>query len=307
MPDFFERSKNSGVDDPKSSDLKAGKQDSGTKAAKENGNDESAKKPPKVLLQWALGKDNQDDEDEDQETPLASDRPDFTEASVNVGAGRIQLEMGYTWIRDRAEGVTTERHSYPEALLRIGLWRDWLELRIGENLGTETVNGRAVRTTNSGAEDLYLGLGIGLTEQKGIFPQSRINLQARVPTGCNAFNDRHFLPGANYLYGWDVIEDKLSLGASTQINRKRDDTTRLYTEFAQSVTTGITITKKLSMYVEAFALFPSGADVAVPEYYTDSGFTYRVTNNLQFDIRAGMGLNRSADDFFAGSGVVVRY
>ena len=37
------------------------------------------------------------------------------------------------------------------------------------------------------------------------------------------------------------------------------------------------------------------------------GLTYRVTPNLQLDLRAGVGLNRHADDFFAGSGFAVRY
>ena len=46
---------------------------------------------------------------------------------------------------------------------------------------------------------------------------------------------------------------------------------------------------------------------ARPEYYADGGFVYRINNNFQLDIRAGIGLNRYADDFFAGSGFAVRY
>src|SRR5918995_1889969 len=70
--------------------------------------------------------------------PLASDRPDFTEASVTVGRGVRQLEMGYTYIYDD-DGVTrTSAHSFPEFLLRVGVWADWLELRAGWNYASST-------------------------------------------------------------------------------------------------------------------------------------------------------------------------
>ena len=40
--------------------------------------------------------------------PLASDRPDFTEASTTVGRGVVQLEMGYT-LFDNDDGGTRTR------------------------------------------------------------------------------------------------------------------------------------------------------------------------------------------------------
>lgn len=54
---------------------------------------------------------------------------------------------------------------------------------------------------------------------------------------------------------------------------------------------------------------PAGASApgTFPEYYFDSGVTFRVTDNLQFDFRAGVGLNRPADDFFVASGFVVLF
>ena len=58
---------------------------------------------------------------------------------------------------------------------------------------------------------------------------------------------------------------------------------------------------------EWFAFFPAGSATDLPQQYFDGGFVYRVNNNLQFDIRAGVGLNDAADDFFAGSGSVIRF
>src|SRR5215211_357483 len=53
-----------------------------------------------------------------RDEPLASDRPDFTEASTTVGRGVTQLEMGYTFFRD-SDGQSRRRaHSFPELLAR---------------------------------------------------------------------------------------------------------------------------------------------------------------------------------------------
>jgi hypothetical protein len=61
------------------------------------------------------------------------------------------------------------------------------------------------------------------------------------------------------------------------------------------------------MYTEFFSLMPSGASTAKPEHYFDGGFTFSVTNNLQLDVRGGSGLNAAANDYFIGSGAVVRF
>lgn len=286
---------------------------------------------PKTLLSWSAGKEpddkkKDDEKDEgrgtgddakverppaaaDKDEPLASDRPDFTEASSTVGKGRIQLESGYTFVRDRADGATTNSHSYPEALLRIGMLAEWFELRVGQNFGTTRSGAIPDGFRGSGAEDLYLGVKLGLTEQNGVLPETALILQTTVPTGRREFSGGRTLPGLNFLYGWDVIEDRLTLAGSSQANRATDDVGHPYVELAQSVTIGYGLTKKLGAYTEWFAFYPSGAIApgTTPQHYFNGGFTYRVTPNFQLDIRAGVGLNRRADDFFAGTGFAYRY
>src|SRR4051812_40814645 len=67
----------------------------------------------KTLLSWSAGRAEPPKEqpngngngngaaspEPQEEEPLASDRPDFTEASSTVGKGRVQLEAGYTFVR----------------------------------------------------------------------------------------------------------------------------------------------------------------------------------------------------------------
>jgi hypothetical protein len=305
----------------------AGNGDSNGKEEK-NGKDDKdepeVKKPPKALFEWAIGKkeEKNGNGEEPTEDRIVTDRPDFTEASSTVGRGRIQLEAGYTFTRDRELGERTNSHSYPEMLWRIGMFADWFELRIGQNFATEGTLTTELVDNTTGADDLYLGVKLALTEQKGWLPETAVILQMTVPTGSNAFSAGEVHPGINLLYGWDIIKDCLSIGGSTQANRARNVIhvgfpeaaevllpNHSFVELAQSVTIGYELTRKWGAYTEWFAFFPHsavGPDIA-PEYYFDGGFTYLVNNNFQLDIRGGVGLNKHADDYFVGSGFAVRY
>lgn len=239
--------------------------------------------------------------------PLVTDRPDFTEASSTVGLGVVQLEGGYTYAYDGTDTGSTKSHSFPETLLRIGVFAEWMEFRIAQNYAEETTTEFGVsRTTETGAQDLYLGIKWGLTGQEGILPEMALITQMTVPSGDSAFTAGETLPGVVWLYGWDV-NDWISTAGQTKADRALDDVTGdPYLQFSQSWTVGYTLTEPLGAYTEWFVLAPDGADTNHTENYADGGFTYKVTNNLQLDIRAGVGLNEAADDYFAGSGFAIR-
>jgi len=260
----------------------------------------------KTLFSWD-GLDNADDAG-DEEEPIKTDRPDFTESSSTVGRGTIQLESGYTFIHDSSGGVEVSVHSFPEMLWRVGVLADWLELRLGWNYSVERVRVGGAAATADGAEDLYLGIKLALTEQDGILPEMALMPQMTVPTGARVFMSDEVMPGLNWLYSWDLNEC-ISAGGSTQANRAIEGSGNFYTEFAQSATIGYTLTERLGAYTEWFALFPHEAvdpDTEV-EHYFNGGFTFLVNNNVQLDIRAGLGLNEAADNFFTGSGASFRW
>ena len=261
---------------------------------------------PATLFEWSGCCEEEDDGDEPD--TIETDRPDFTEASTTVGRGRVQFEMGYTFTEDN-DGVTrTSNHSYPELLIRIGLFREWFELRIANNMAGETLATGGISDSDGGMEDMYLGCKIALSPQCGWLPEMALMLQMTVPTGADDFTDDEVLPGLNWLYGWDVTEH-ISCGGSTQGNRARDDGGHFYTEFAQSMTIGYGLTDRLGAYTEWSAFFPHSALApdTKPQHYFDGGFTYLVTDNFQLDIRGGVGLNDAADDYFVGSGLSVRF
>lgn len=257
--------------------------------------------PRGTLFQWSYGTSFSGGPD--LNAPLVTDRPDFTEASSTVGRGVIQLELGYTYIYDNDGVDRTIVHSYPEPLVRIGMFAEWLEFRIAKNSNDESLN----LQDNAGAQDLYTGFKIALTPQEGCLPEMAIIPQALIPTGDDYFSNDEFLPGLNWIYSWE-INDFISTAGSTQFNRAIDPgSDEAYTEWAQSWTFAYTLTEKWGAFTEWFAFFPSSAETAKPEHYFNGGFTYLVNDNFQWDIRAGTGLNSAADDYFVGTGFSMRF
>lgn len=260
---------------------------------------------PGTLMRWSYGSGETGGPNLDE--PLITDRPDFTEASSTVGKGVLQVEFGYTYTQNRDNGDETISHSIGEPLFRYGILADWLEFRFAvfPTIEDSTPAGMSGNTT-SGTEDLYLGFKIGLTPQEGILPEMAILPQMTVPSGSSAFTNDEVLPGVNWLYSW-ALSDDLAIAGSTQFNRAVNDTGDAYTEWAQSATAAFSLSENVGAYTEWYALFPHSATGVKPEHYLNGGFTYLLSNDVQFDIRAGYGLNSAADDVFVGSGLSIRF
>ena len=255
--------------------------------------------------------------------PLVTDRPDFTEASSTVGAGVAQLEFGYTYTTDSGDAVRS--HSIGEPLLRLGAGADWLELRVAWNYAAERSGAGPDRDTADGGEDLYLGLKLALTPQDRWLPETALIPQMIVPTGADAFTAGTVLPGANLVYSWDLT-DRLATGGSTQVNRVLSGLAPVpvpgtgvnpgagpagdgetFTELAQSWTVAASVTDRVGAYGEYFGFYPLDESGADDEHFLNGGLTYLLADDIQYDVRAGFGLNDAADDFFAGTGLSVRF
>jgi hypothetical protein len=231
-----------------------------------------------------------------------TDRPDFTEASSTVGLGVVQLETGYTFIRDGDIQV----HSWGEPLMRVGVLAHWLEFRVAAFPLTVSAPEGSGGGSSTGFEDLYLGAKCALTSQESVLPEVAFVLQMTVPTGNDDFSDDRVLPGINLLYGWDLTDD-LSLGGSTQINSAIDDDGARFDEWVQSIALGYGVTDGLGVYGEWYSFHPGGAGRGETKRYLNGGLALLFTDDIQGDIRAGVGVNDEADDAFIGVGVSFRF
>jgi Putative MetA-pathway of phenol degradation len=261
---------------------------------------------PSTLMSWSYGRPPAN-EGSPLDEPLEADRPDFTESPKTVGKGVVQLETGYTFTSDSEAGVHTADHSFPETLLRVGVLADWLEFRAEWNYEIERTRVGGVSNTQSGADDLIVGFKIALTQQQCCLPETGIILDLSVPTGGEAFTTGEVQPGVNYCYSWELCKD-WSLSGSTAIGGAADDVTNdPYAEFTQSLSLGHEFNEKVSGFSEYYVLSPISADTNRPQDYYNAGFAVHINKDVQWDIRAGVGLNEAADNFFVGSGLTLRY
>ena len=254
--------------------------------------------------------------------PLVTDRPDFTESAVAVGRGVVQVEFGYTFTERTStddNGVRTRVRTQTagEQLMRAGFYADWLEFRLGMVPGglddfdfaiplafeQTQVDGRSSST--AGITDLYAGFKIALFPQEGHLPEMAVLPQVNIPTGSASFSSDRYEPGVNLVYGW-ALDESVSMAGSTQVNRRIDDDRRGYPEFAQSWALARGLSETVTAFAEWYAFFPRGSDLAQSEQYINGGLAWAITDDFQFDIRVGFGLNDESDDFFIGSGFSIR-
>jgi hypothetical protein len=262
---------------------------------------------PKTLLEWVLGtaESNKDKDKSGEEDRLDPDRPHFPEASTTVGKGRAVLESGYTFTK---KGGSFASHSSPEALLRVGVLANWFEFRIGQNFVNQQETGAGVTTSASGAQDLYLGVKLALTEQRGFLPAIAVIPQMTVPTGSSAVTAGRVLPGLNVDCSWEVIKDFFGIELLVANNQVKDDLGGFGHELATGVTGTFQATKRLELFAEWDAFYPNGAIASAgPRHYAVGGLVYFITPNFEVDARAGIGLNNRSNDFLTGVGFAARF
>ena len=202
---------------------------------------------------------------------IVTDRPHLAEATSTVGLGRVQLETGFSFSNDRTGGTRTQTYSFPEPLLRYGVFAEWFELRLGWNyLYEHAIPQPGPRTTIHGSDDLYVGAKVALFKQYGWLPDFTVFPQARLPTGASAFTADQIRPGVNLAYSWAVTKI-VELECNTVLNRQRDDAGNFYLEVFQTVNFEYDVGEKVMLFTEYIAFAPSGSQIAQFQNYFHCG------------------------------------
>lgn len=197
--------------------------------------------------------------------------------------------------------------------LRIGLATDF-ELRLGwtgfiyqEELFREKNDvGRTVSRNphQRNASDMYFGFKWHLIDQGNGLPDLAIIPAITLPTGQSVATSGDVDPEIKLAWSHD-LGSRFSLSGNLNLRVPTEDSHR-FVQTASSISLNTTITDWMGCYVEYFGFYPNAID-ADCAHYLNGGFTLLATDNLQFDIRAGKGLNEEAIDAFFGAGVSIRW
>lgn len=251
--------------------------------------------------------------------PIVTDRPDQTESAESVPSGFLQLELGWTYALDREDGIEVRTHAVPGALLRIGLGSG-LEARIGfagwisqDQDGTGPLRGRGFDESATGHGDADLGFKWEISELESDGTRVALLGGISLPIGDEGFGSERVDP-AFRLAILNELSDRVSLGYNAGVqwetvdgsSTTAADALDTQADLLYTVAIGFGLTERLGAFVEGFGFLGLIED-RPDRHSVDGGFTLLLSETIQLDASAGLGLNAAADDWFVSAGVSSRF
>lgn len=244
---------------------------------------------------------------------MSTDRPDKTESPYTVDAGHFQIESDlaiYTHDHDRADGADVRADSWSFATLNLkaGLC-NFSDLQFvlfpysrvrTENLKTRTI------IRQSGFGDVLTRLKINLWGNDEGACAGAIMPYVKWPASQDDLGNRAIEGGVILPVSFELLYG-FSAGAMTQFDWLQDsDSHDYHPEFVNTITVSRQIVGKLDGFVEFYSLV--SAETGAPWVGTlDFGFTYALTDDIQLDTGAYVGVTRSATDIAPFVGFSMRF
>jgi hypothetical protein len=257
-------------------------------------------------------------QEEDPDGPINTDRPTFTPANTVVPPGRLQFESGWTFNYLQARAARNEVYDLPELAMRYGV-ADRVEFRTfwqGETWDSAQLRRGGTRSPG-GVSDMEVGFKWQVLvedKKKKWRPTTALITSIIAPTGgSSALSGETVEPYINLIYAWSLT-DKLTFGGSTgylgirqQASPGASAHSDNYQRFHQSLVSFYAVTERATLFYEWYIWTFTNSPDNRPLNFMDGGILYRLTPNMQVDIRAGFGLSGRPDDFFTGTGFSVRF
>ena len=247
----------------------------------------------------------------DQLRPLSADRPDATESPYTVDAGHVQLEIDIVaYLRDRSpgarDGTEVEGLGLGITNVKLGVTRSVdVQLVIETFVDVETTTPGATTTTN-GFGDLTLRVKINLWGNDGGETAFAVMPFLKFPTNQDNLGNNDVEGGIIFPFGME-LPNGWGLGLQIEFDIVRNAADNGYDlDFAQTIVIGHALFGDVSAFLELASVFP--ADDGTDWIGTiNSGLTWLVNPNLQFDIGVNVGISRDADDLVLFLGVTKRF
>lgn len=246
------------------------------------------------------------------EGPIVTDRPGFSDSAALVPVGRLQIEGGYTYTRNRENNVDSDHHTFPELALRYSV-TDWLELRTKWNGWSITDLDYTqqrygihhdVSDSEEGCTDISFGVKIPLLKQDGWMPNLAVIPTIGVPTGKDSVSGTHHLV-PEIKFPWNYALNDMWTVYGSVLGRVQDANESQFWQTAVTLAGAYQATDYMKLYVEYYGVYPElqGQDC---DHFVSAGPIFKLSDDISMDLRAGMGINEEAPDFQASIGFGIR-
>lgn len=244
---------------------------------------------------------------------MSTDRPDTTESPFTLDAGHVQVELSFLdFTYDRGNGTTTRTLAVAPLLVKFGVTNN-IDLQIGIDPYTqERAEVRATGVTErvSGFSDTTVRLKVNVfgndsTEASGgwalavmpfvTFPTARDGL------GAGKVEGGIIVPAAvDLCEGW-------SLGLMAELDvLSSADGDGYALDFLHTATIACDLSDCVGAFIE-YAGYLSLSDEEDYRAYFNTGMTYALTADVQFDCGVRIGLTGPADALGVFTGVSLRW
>jgi len=240
--------------------------------------------------------------------PISTDRPDFVESSLVVGAGRVQIETSLSTEHADGFGRHSARTLATPTLLRIGLsdlWEARLETE-GYTQARSARDAQGQQPTERGFSDLALGLKVHLATPGFAEASSALLLHADLPSGHTAFRGRGVRPSLRYVAEWELPQD-CALGVMPGVIDDTDDQGRRFLAGIAGVTVSHAWTAQARSFAELAAESLFAGSHAETQLRFDTGAAFLLGPDLQLDAAAYIGLNPHTPDLTLSLGLSHRW
>lgn len=235
--------------------------------------------------------------------PISTDRPDFVESSLVVEAWQLQIETSVALQRRHGWERRSQEVSTP-SLLRFGIGSS-LELRV-ETDGSIHHHSDEEGPHVDGYGDLSVGLKYHILTPGPGDASTALVLHVDVPTGTHDFRGHGDQPSLRYVSEWDLPLD-CSLGVMPGLALNVDEQGQRYVTGIFGLTVAHEWNDRWRSFVEIAAEELGSGRHADTQLAFDSGVAWLLTNDLQLDAAAYVGLNRNTPDITFALGFSSRW
>jgi hypothetical protein len=238
---------------------------------------------------------------------LNTDRPTKSNSPVTVDAGHFQIESDlFNYTHSNAGGVTTRLYTTLDPVLKLGVTDHIdLEVQFGGYNWLQTAVPGAGTFRQSGAGDLTLRAKVNLFGNES-GPALALIPYVKVPTAAQGIGNGHTEGGVIAPFTYPLPYDfTLLIEPEVDVLKNYADAGHHF-NYTQLINISHPVGPKVTVYGELYSAL--GTDARTPPVYTlDAAVAWTVSDTLQLDAGANIGLNRAAPNLQLYTGISKRF
>jgi len=240
--------------------------------------------------------------------PICADRPGKATGTCTVVPGHVQLEVGLAdWSLQKDSSVRETSLTIGETVIKFGLTeRSNLALTVTAYTRS-AVRAGATRMSASGFGDVAVSYKHRITSDDAAVAVALLPT-VKIPTAKHDISNGKVEGGLLVPISYSVPNSALSIGATPEADWVADgDGHGHHAAMVQVVSLGWAATDRLNLAAELWGQWDWDPAGTTRQYSLDGSMALTLSNDIQLDAGANLGLNRNTPDLEVYAGASIRF